>query len=191
MAGDEVLGRRGSGWRIAAWSAAGALLLVPLVAMRFTDEVKWTASDFVFAGALIGGTGLAFEFLARRSGSFAYRIASAIALAAMFMLVWFNAAVGVIGSEDNPANLMFAAVIAVAVIGTLVARFRPGGMSGAMAAAAAVQLAVGLIAVAGDMGSDGPIWPWDVTGLTGFVTLLGLASAGLFRMAAGGRPSAA
>jgi hypothetical protein len=44
--------------RIAAWVGAGALLLVPLIAMAFTDAVRWTASDFIFAGAL-GATALA------------------------------------------------------------------------------------------------------------------------------------
>ena len=39
--------RRGSVWRIAAWGLAGLILLLPLVAMQFTDEVEWTASDFV------------------------------------------------------------------------------------------------------------------------------------------------
>jgi len=46
-------GRRGSRWRIAAWAAAALLLLLPLVAMQFTDEVVWDVADFAFAGALL------------------------------------------------------------------------------------------------------------------------------------------
>ena len=38
-------------------SAAGLLLLLPLVAMQFTNEVNWTFSDFLVAGILLFGTG--------------------------------------------------------------------------------------------------------------------------------------
>lgn len=64
-------GWRGNHWRIASWSAA-ALLLLPLVAQPFTDEVNWTAADFVvFGGVLaIGFVGAAVaRFRPRRLGS--------------------------------------------------------------------------------------------------------------------------
>ncbi len=41
------------------------LLLIPLMAMQFTDEVNWTLSDFVVAGALLLGTVLICEFVIR------------------------------------------------------------------------------------------------------------------------------
>jgi len=45
--------------RIIGWSLVGLILLAPLVAMQFTREVAWTASDFLFAGVLlIGGGGV-------------------------------------------------------------------------------------------------------------------------------------
>lgn len=37
----------------------GLLLLVPLVAMQFTDEVRWNLADFVVAGALLFGVSAA------------------------------------------------------------------------------------------------------------------------------------
>lgn len=37
--------------------ATGILLLIPLIAMQFIDEVKWTLSDFVIAGIFLFGTG--------------------------------------------------------------------------------------------------------------------------------------
>ena len=55
------------------------------------------------------------------------------------MLVWINLAVGIIGSEDNPANLMYGGVLAVGVAGAVAARFRPGGMARALAATALAQ----------------------------------------------------
>ena len=65
--------RSGHGWRMAGWGAAVALLMVPFVAMRFTDEVRWTGSDFLFAGILFGTVGLVIELAVRRSSDWAYR----------------------------------------------------------------------------------------------------------------------
>jgi len=57
--------------------ATAFILLVPLVAMQISDEVDWGVLDFVFAGALLGGTGLLLELAARRPGNLAYRAAAA------------------------------------------------------------------------------------------------------------------
>ena len=137
-------GRRVNPWRMAGWGLAALLLLLPLVAMQFTAEVDWTGSDFVFAGLLIGGVGLALELAVRMSHNRAYRAGAGAALAAAFMIVWANGAVGMIGSEDNPYNLLFLGVIGLALIGSVAARFRAGGMAVAMAVAAAAHLAVAL-----------------------------------------------
>ncbi|HEU0065739.1 MAG TPA: hypothetical protein VFQ57_00720 [Sphingomonas sp.] len=79
--------------RIAVWSLCLALLLLPLIAMRFTDEVHWSLADFVLAGLLMLTTGLVFERAAKLHDG-AYRAGAAVALAAAFMLVWSNLAVG-------------------------------------------------------------------------------------------------
>ena len=39
------------------------VLLAPLIAMRFTDEVNWTAFDFAFAAVLLIGAGLLLELI--------------------------------------------------------------------------------------------------------------------------------
>jgi hypothetical protein len=181
-------GRRGSRWRIAAWAVAALILLLPLVAMQFTDEVNWGVGDFVFAGALLIGTGLTYELAVRKQGDAAYRAAVGVALAAAFILVWVNAAVGIIGSEDENANLMYIGVLAVAIIGALIARFQPQGMAHAMFAAAFVQALVAVIALAAGWGSTGASWPLDILGLTGFFVALFVVSAFLFRQAARGKP---
>lgn len=126
-------------WRLIGWSIPMLLLLLPLIAMRFTDEVNWTASDFIFAGVLFGSVGLTFELIVRKSGSLAYRVGAALAVIAAFLTIWANGAVGMIGDEDNPLNLMFAGVLAIALIGAMLARFRSDGMARAMALAAAAQ----------------------------------------------------
>lgn len=168
---------RGIPWRATAWSIAAGLLLMPLLAMQFTDEVRWTAGDFLFAAVLIGGTGLLLELVARRSGSRAYRIGAALALAAAFLLVWINGAVGIIGNEDNPLNLLYGGVLIVALLGALVGWFRAAAMTWAMVAAAVAQAGVSVVAL-----TQGHV----TIGIDGAFVLLWLLSARAFRSAARG-----
>ena len=127
---------RASRWRIVGWSVAGLGLLLPLAAMQVTDEVNWGAGDFAVAGALVLGVGVTYELAARATGNGAYRAAVAVALAAAFILVWISLAVGVIGSEGDPANLMYGGVLAVGIVGAVLARGRPRGMARALLATA-------------------------------------------------------
>ena len=73
------------------------ILLVPLVAMQLTDDVVWTASDFVIMGALLFGTGLTYEVL-KSYVSGKYRAALAIALLVIFLVIWAELAVGIFGT---------------------------------------------------------------------------------------------
>ena len=163
--------------------AAGLILLLPLVAMRFSEEVAWDPADFAVAGGLLVGTGLLYEAAARRSGSVAYRAAAGVTLAAAFLLVWLNLAVGIIGDEDNPANAMYIGVLAVGVVGALLARFRPRGMARALIATALAQALVTLIALSAGMGASGS-GPLEILMLNGGFVALFVGSAGLFRHAA-------
>lgn len=164
------------GWvRPLAWGAAGALLLLPLVAMQFTSEVQWTAGDFLFAALLIGGVGLAFELAVRVSASRSYRTGAALGLAAGFLLIWANGAVGYIGNEDNPYNLAFFAVIAIAFAGALVSGFRAKGMAWTMLATAIVHATAGF----GGAAEDPRTIPITIV----FVSMW-LGAARLFQMAA-------
>ena len=169
-------------WRIMGWSFAAGLLLLPLVAMRFTDEVQWTAFDFAFAATIIGGVGMVFELAVRRSRDHAYRAGVGIALAAAFLLVWINGAVGIIGDEDNPLNLLYGVVLLVALAGAIGAGFRSPGMARAMLAAAAASLLVGVIAVI--VGSDDPPGRIGQVLVNGFFVMLFAGSGLLFRAAA-------
>ena len=123
----------------------GSLLLIPLIAMQVSNEWNWDGFDFVFAATLIFGTGLAYQLVARRSAAFAYRAAAGVALATAFLLVWVNAAVGIIG--DGPVNLMYLAVPLVGIIGASIARLEPQGMSRALFATALVMALVPVIAL--------------------------------------------
>ena len=74
------------------------ILLIPIVAMLFTDEVNWKLADFVIAGSLLFGTGLALEFMARKLASPVKRIISATAIVAMVLIIWAELAVGIVGT---------------------------------------------------------------------------------------------
>ncbi len=176
-------GRRRNPWRLAIWGFAGALLLLPLVAMQFTDEVKWTGSDFVVFGAMLAAACGAYEFAARMSGSTAYRAGAGIAVVAGFLLVWVDLAVGIIQDTAHPANLMFAGVLVVGIVGALAARFRAAGMKRALHATAGAQ------ALAGAAGliffrSEGMPQAVALTVLTVVLAALWLVSAWLFGKAA-------
>jgi len=127
--------------------ATGLLLLVPLVAMQFTDEVVWDLTDFAVAGALLFGAGLTYELVARKAGNVAHRGAVGLAMVTALILIWMNLAVGLIGSEDNPANLLYIGVLAVGIAGSILARFRPHGMARALFATALAQALVPVIAL--------------------------------------------
>ena len=137
---------RGRRWRIALWGAAALILLLALIVTQLTGEASWKTSDLVFLGALLGSMGLGFELAVRVSSNPAYRATAGAALAIAFLLFWINAAVGVIGSAREDASLLYSGVLAVALIGTGVARLRPAGMAWVTSAAALAQALVPAIA---------------------------------------------
>jgi hypothetical protein len=171
---------------MAAWCGAAVLLALPAAAMRVAPNsgVDWSASDFAVMAAILLGTGLAIEGLFRISGSVTYRLGAALAVVTGMLLVWVNLAVGFLGDEDNPANLMFATVLFVALAGAVLARFSAGGMARAMIAAAASQVVVGAIGYVGGYAAPGTKGVYEVVMGTGLFTALWLAAAGLFHRAA-------
>jgi hypothetical protein len=83
------------------------LLLVPLLAMQFTEEVNWSLFDFVFAGAVLGGSGFLLDLAVRKPSSIAYRVALA--------------AVGVVAialgeADDAPGLVLFGVLLVVGTI---------------------------------------------------------------------------
>ena len=76
----------------------GVLLLIPLLVMQFTDEVNWKIGDFIIMGILMFSAGLAYEFISRKMSTTTYRVALAIAIVLVFLLIWAELAVGIFGS---------------------------------------------------------------------------------------------
>jgi hypothetical protein len=171
--------------------ATGFILLIPLLAMQFTDEVVWTLTDFVFAGALLAGTGLTFELVLRRSSHIAYRAAAGVALATAFILVWSNAAVGVIGDEGDDANLMYFGVLTVGPVGAIIARFRADGMARVMFATALAVALVAVVALTAGKQGEPHSSVSEILGLNGFFAALFAGSGLLFWLAARGQLSEA
>jgi uncharacterized membrane protein len=75
-----------------------SLLFIPLIAMQFTDEVKWTAFDFLVMGALLVIVGLIMELILSKFPLFKHRLLYGIILLAAFLLIWVELAVGIFGT---------------------------------------------------------------------------------------------
>jgi hypothetical protein len=112
-----------------------------------------------------------------------YRLAVGVALAAALILVWLRLGVGITGADGDPANMMYFGVLAVGIIGAIVARFRPHGMARALFATALAQALVAVIALIFGLGLP---WspPAEILILNGFFVALFVGSALLFRYAA-------
>lgn len=162
----------------------GVLLLIPLIAMQFTDEVVWTISDFVIMALLLFSTGLSFKLLTRSSGCMIQRIASGFALASTFFLIWANLAVGLIGAGPNAGNLMYIGVLFVGVVASVYSRFRPAGMATAMFAMVGALVILTLIALITGMQHYPASSVGEILRVNGFFAILFLASGLLFRLAA-------
>jgi hypothetical protein len=76
----------------------GVLLLVPFIAMKVGGEMKWSLFDFVLAGVLLLGTGLALEVALRLVRKTSYRIAVCAAILFALLIIWVELAVGLIGT---------------------------------------------------------------------------------------------
>jgi hypothetical protein len=159
---------RRSPWRLFLWAIPTALLIAPAMARQFTAEVQWTAFDFMLAAVLLYGTTGLIDLAIRKGGSMAYRFGAGLAVLVSFLVVWINGAVGMIGNEDDPANLMFVGVILIAAVGAATARFKARGMARAMWAAAIAQCAITAMVPIKNWGSE------DSPGTIGLMFLIGI-----------------
>jgi hypothetical protein len=73
----------------------GSILLIPLIAMQFTEEVVWTLGDFVAMGTLLFGTGIFFVLAARKLNSKKQKLIVGIIILAAFLYIWAELAVGI------------------------------------------------------------------------------------------------
>ena len=72
----------------------GALLLIPFIAMQFTNEVAWDSTDFIVMGSLIFGISSLFVLVARKLPS-KHRLFVGGTFFVVFLYIWAELAVGV------------------------------------------------------------------------------------------------
>ncbi|RBP46577.1 hypothetical protein DES53_102968 [Roseimicrobium gellanilyticum] len=160
------------------------ILSIPAAAMLFRVEGwAWGVADFIVMWVLIASVILTYKLVTRKAAGGSYRSATGVALFAGLALVWVNGAVGLIGSGENPANLLYAGVLAIGVIGAVKARFEPLGMGWTLFVMTFAQLLVPFVALMVRPGDFSPgVLP--VLGLNGVFVLLFAGSALLFWRAA-------
>ena len=143
------------------------------------------AFEFMLLGAglmvLVLG---ARRLIKRMPGNRPYKYGLILAIAATFLTIWVNGAVGIIGSENNDANAMYLAIIIVALVGSVVVQFRPAGMVWVTGMNAMGMIVIAFLALVFDLGVNGPVWPMDVVWVTAFFVCFWAAAAWLFHEAA-------
>jgi len=170
---------RNSPWRYLMWLAAAALIAVAGMA---TEALRQGEYALVVTAALFALGCTVVELGARKSARWTYAAGAAIAALTGLGQVWMNLAVGLVGSEDNPVNLVFFAVVAVAMLGALLVRGKAAGMVWVMGLAAAIQVLAGAIGMTAGDAVHAP--PSGMLFLTTFFAGLWLNAAALFRAAA-------
>jgi len=106
----------------------------------------------------------------------------------MFLVVWANLAVGIVGNENNPWNQLFFLALLIGIAGACVARFRARGMSAAMLVTAASLMAAYAVARLNRPEEFGAHLMVELVG-TSIFALLFVGSAAMFRKAARNRLS--
>lgn len=144
---DTIAARWINGWRIAGWGALLALLLLPAIAMRFTREVNWTASDFVFAFVLLFSLGLGVELAMRIGRGAPQRLGMMAGTGGASLTVWVTGAVGIIGSENEALNFGFVLLVFAAILASVLVWFRPHAMRWIAGALALGQYGLGVAAL--------------------------------------------
>jgi hypothetical protein len=119
-----------------------------------------------------------------QTGNTSYKAAVALAVATVLILSWVIGAVGVLGADGDPADLMYIGVLAVGITGAIIVRFQPMGMARVMIVMALAQALVTVIAlIIGKQ--DAPYMSvFEIVSLNSFFVSLFLGSARLFQKAA-------
>jgi len=124
-----------------------ALLMVPLVASRLVAGWNWNAGAFLFVYVLFFATGMAYAVIARKMDAWSYKAGVGLALVTGFALGWSNMVH--VADSENPANLVYYGVLAVGVVGALLARLQARGLAYTLFAMAATLALIALMLPSG------------------------------------------
>jgi hypothetical protein len=185
---ETVQQRRGFP-RAAICGAAALLFAAPWLAMQAGTDVQWSGFDFMIWGTMLIVAGAVADFALRAARRSTSALAGLIAIGAGFFTVWANLAVGIIGNENDPHNVPFLLVPAVALIGGFLGRLRARPMALVMVAAATMQLVAALLAISDGRVDQGSRANEIVIG-TIIMPCLWLWAAALYRKAAAASPEA-
>lgn len=83
---------------VSVFVVTAAILMVPLMAMQFTDEVQWNLFDFAVMGTLLAGTGFFIVLASRKIKNTNRRVVVIAGLLVAFLLIWAELAVGILGT---------------------------------------------------------------------------------------------
>ena len=75
-----------------------SLLLIPLVAMQFTDQVDWSFGDFLVMAGLLLSITMAVAVVRQKVREKTQRIGLIALLLLIFLLIWAELAVGIFGT---------------------------------------------------------------------------------------------
>lgn len=81
-------------WRWIYAAFAAAVMIVPAVAMQFTNEVAWGPEDFGAAAVLMGGAWLTAEFILRFVAPMANKVIAISLITVSALAIWAHLAVG-------------------------------------------------------------------------------------------------
>lgn len=131
--------------RIIIWSFISVIIVAIRWIILLTDQSQW--SEALGYSMILGIIGITYElWMWLKTQTKIYCLALLIGLGWMLFLGLANGAVGIIGSENNPANLMYWAVFAVRIIGSLISHLRSRGMRITLFMTAFVQLSIPVFA---------------------------------------------
>lgn len=160
------------------------ILLVPLIAMQFSNEVEWSVGDFVIMGILIFSVGVLFLLVTRYTTNLVYKAAMCGAIGSTFLLIWSNMAVGLIGAGPHMGNMMYIGVVAIVIIGTFFSKFTAHGMELAMFAAAGSLVLLAGIALLANMDEYPGSSVTEIIAVNAFFAFLFSVTGLLFRYVA-------
>ena len=75
-----------------------ALLCIPLLAMQFSGDVRWSVADFVLAGFLLFFSGLLVLFIQNKVSKRSWQIGLILVVLFLLLLLWAELAVGLFDS---------------------------------------------------------------------------------------------
>lgn len=159
------------------------LISIPLVAMQFTSEVVWDILDFGIAWTLIFVAGFTFQLISNKTENSAYKIATGLAAFTSLSILWVNGAVGIIGNEGNPLNMLFGVVLLMVIFGSYIAKLEAKAMSRVMLSTAITQVLITLSATMIHVGQNPGYSTSGIFRATMLFTVFWLLSALFYRRA--------